>query len=534
MNRLFKISIFLLGVFGVVLFNACSDDIDPEVTEITTSRLFSPTDISIRILEKTIAEVSWKGSKAAESYEVQVFENNNASNDENDEDAEVEADFSGTPVVEIKGLTMQDSPYEVLGLAGETNYAIRIKAVGKNVGESFWTSETFKTDAEQILTAIADVDIEATSVVIRWKEGEVATNILITPGDINHAVTAEEIEAGAATITGLSSDTEHTVTLMNGEKARGVRTFKTTIDVGDAIVVSPGDDLATIIAAASEGDAFALMPGTYEVKGNVAINTSISIVGVRPNDRPVIVGAVIRMKSGVGLEISNVVFDGTESPDGNQAIVYDEDLPDGTYGDLLVENSEFFNYTKGLIYVNKNALIESVTYRNNIIHDIECAGGDFIDFRVGMTKKFEFVNNTVYNSALGRDLIRMDAGGSTNFPTEISLINVVNNTFYNVVGTDSRRIVYVRLASHEITVSKNIFAKTLANYSNQSATNVVSFVDNNYYEAPNLTSDLFTVHDSSGSYTTLDPGFTNVDNGNFTVTQSDLKYDKIGDPRWVE
>src|SRR5690554_1762023 len=276
------------------------------------------------------------------------------------------------------------------------------------------------------------------------------------------------------------------------------------------------------------------MPGEYVVDGNIEINTTVGIVNARPADKPIIIGANLRMKSGSGLQLKNVIMDGETAPDGNQTIVYDDDLEDGIYGAVSIENCEISNYVKGLFYVNKIALIESVTFNGNILFDIECAGGDFIDFRAGMTKNFVFKNNTTYNSALARDFFRMDAGGSTNFPAENSIITIENNTFYNVSNTAGKRIAYVRLATHEISFIKNIFAKTVALYSNQSSTNVVKFDSNNYFNAPNFLDSEAKVYDGGSSYTTVDPGFANPSKGDFTISHEDLKYDQIGDPRWIK
>jgi hypothetical protein len=105
-----------------------------------------------------------------------------------------------------------------------------------------------------------------------------------------------------------------------------------------------------------------------------------------------------------------------------------------------------------------------------------------------MTKKFDFINNTVYNSAWNRDLFRMDNASGFSGDNH-AVITIENNTFYNIIFTEgtTRRVLYVRLASHEITVRNNIFAETLANYSNQSATTVVEMTGNNYHNAPTFT-----------------------------------------------
>jgi hypothetical protein len=176
-----------------------------------------------------------------------------------------------------------------------------------------------------------------------------------------------------------------------------------------------------------------------------------------------------------------------------------------------------------------------VLFKGNIIHDIECNGGDFIDFRKGLTPSFTFMNNTVYNSALSRDLFRMDSGGSDNFPGVKSVIAISNNTFNKVCDNTGKRILYIRLGDNEITFTKNIIANTQGYYTNQSSTTIKTMSDNNYFNAPNFTASTNSgAQNDTGTYTTLDPGFANPDNGDFTISNDELKFQQIGDPRWIK
>jgi hypothetical protein len=294
--------------------------------------------------------------------------------------------------------------------------------------------------------------------------------------------------------------------------------------------VNPGDDLAAILAAAADGDVLALMPGQYAVP-ELSITKSVSIKGARPADMPVLRSTIFHVKKGAALSLKDLVMDGTGSS-GDQALVYDDD---GNNGALSVEDCEIKNYTKGLIYVNKATNLASVFFKGNIIHDIECNGGDFIDFRLGVTPSFTFTNNTVYNSALSRDLFRMDAGGSTNFPAVTSIINISNNTFNKICDGSSRRVLYIRLAKHQITFTKNILANSQGYYTNQSSTTIASMSANNYFNAPNFTASTTSgAQNDGGAYTTLNPGFANPDQGDFTLSNAELKFQQIGDPRWIK
>jgi hypothetical protein len=515
MTKFIKYSACILSIFLITI--AGCTKIDPEITTVNVSRLFSPVGLDARVVNKTSIRLTWDEVRNATSYDIELFDNGNL-------------DFSGTPQKSVTGVTFDQLPFTITELDGETDYSVRVKAVGDSIDDSKWVTATFKTDAEQIFLPVDVADIEATGVVLKWTPGLAVTQIVLTPGDITHDITPDEAAAGAAEITGLTGETDYTAKISNGAKVRGTITFTTLIDLGGATQVNPGDDLAAILAAAADGDVLALMPGEYTVP-ELSIDKSISIKGARPADKPVLISTILHVKTGAALSLKDLVMDGTGSS-GDQALVYDDD---GNNGALSIEDCEIKNYTKGVIYVNKATNLASVLFKGNIIHDIECNGGDFIDFRKGLTPSFTFMNNTVYNSALSRDLFRMDSGGSDNFPGVKSVITISNNTFNKVCDNTGKRILYIRLGDNEITFTKNIIANTQGYYTNQSSTTIKTMSDNNYFNAPNFTASTNSgAQNDTGTYTTLDPGFANPDNGDFTISNDELKFQQIGDPRWIK
>jgi hypothetical protein len=239
-SGLFKRFTYILGLMGVLLLTGCADDIPPEITELHVSRLFSPTDLDARVVNQTSVRLTWKAVKNATSYNIEVFENG-------------ELDFTGNPVRSVSDVTYDQLPLVITGFAGETAYSVQVQAVGAEISESTWIPARFVTDAEQIFHPVDPEEITATGVTLRWPAGEFATAILLTPGDILHTVTADEVAAGAAIISGLASETEYVAKLMNGEKTRGTAVFTTLVDLGGATPIYPEDDLNAAILAASEG-----------------------------------------------------------------------------------------------------------------------------------------------------------------------------------------------------------------------------------------------------------------------------------------
>ncbi len=507
--------LMLIALSGCLAASSCNDDIIEEITSLNLNRVLSPTDLTAQVVNRTQLRLNWKKVDRAETYNIEVYNN---------------AGFNGTPVKKVDGITFSQLPYTITGFDGETEYFVRVQAIGEGIDPSKWITASFTTNPEQIFHEIDPAKLTANSATLNWPAGETVTTLTVSPGNITRTLTNDEIANGEVVITGLTSETTYTAKLMDGARTRGTIAFTTLLGEG-VVKVAPTDDLGALIAAAEGGETFALEPGTYTINASVTISKSISIQGYKPSERPVIMGMEFKPTANAGLILKDLILDGTGSP-ANQTISYDGDSDD-PYGDFVMENCEVKNYVKGLYYVNKKVRIPSVTFRGNIIYNIECAGGDFIDFRLGIADNFLFENNTVYNSALARDLFRMDAGGSTNFPSVRSVINIVTNTFYNVSNGNSRRFLYIRLANHEIHFIKNLIADTQGYYTNQASTTITMLSNNNYFNAPNFTgSTQSNAKNDTGTYTQLNPGFTNPAAADFTISNLDLKLAGIGDSRW--
>lgn len=513
-NKILLVGLLLSGTIG---FTGCKDDLITEITTLDVPRAFSPTELVAVVVEKTGARLNWRAVSNASSYQIEVFEN---------------AEFNGTPSRTIENVLFEQLPYTVTGLSGETPYWVRVKAFGEGVDESKWISTTFTTDAEQIFQNVNLKVLTSTSVTLNWPAGSVATAISISPGNTVHTLTSEELAAGQAVIDGLSPETDYTAKLSSGTKTRGTRTFTTLMDLSKVTTVSPGDDLAAIVAKANPGETIALFPGTYNIKADVIVSKSVSIRGTNPANKPVVNGAIFRIKELAGLTLRDLVLNGADAPDGNQAIIYDQENTNTSYQSLLVQDCEITKYVKGVLYGNVKARVASVTIRGNIISDIK-GTNDIFDFRYSIADTFLFENNTVYNTTdPQRDFFRMDSGGSTAFSGIKSIITIRANTFYNVINTAAGRMLYIRLASHEIHFTKNIIAKSVGYYSKETPT-IATMANNNYFEAPNFTaSATAAATNDKGTFTTKDPKFASPSTGNFTISDVDLKANGIGDPRW--
>ena len=509
----------VLGLATVALAS-CSDVAD-EITSIVYNRNFSPTSVEAKVRNRTNIELSWNLGDGVTNYNVEVYANDSLT-------------FAGSPVQSFS-VAPDEVPVLIKGLEGETQYSFRVQATDGNASrDSKWSGAYAKTEAEQIFKNVAEEDIKGTSVTLRWTAGEKAATIVLTPGDIVYNVTDDDIAAGAATVTGLTPETEYTALLKSATgKTRGTITFKTGIDLADTdILVKAGDDIAAAIKDAPEGYRLIVEPGEYGIAteeaafgGSITISKQLTIKGLRQNEHPVIKG---RFKVEAPFAVDQVTLDGTGT-DGGQCFDF---TADGEVESLTVTNSEVKNYTKGFFYINKAVLVNTITIDGNIISNIECDGGDLFDCRKGGYNKFDLKNNTIYNSAKGRDFVRMDDASKSITATPV--ITIDHNTIVGACNDAAKRILYVRFAGNTINFTNNIVASSVGNFSNQKNTAEPTFSNNIYFEADGFVTAgananaLFV--DAAG--TIADPQFKDAANGDFTIGNDNVKDKKAGDPRW--
>lgn len=507
-------SAIALFILTIAIQISCSDDLT-EVKEINYDRVFSPTKLEATVLNRTNVRLKWVNNVSADSYTIELFANDSLT-------------FTGSPALTLPGITSTENIIE--NLDGETRYSARVKAVSSKTADSKWTSVFFKTAAEHLLLPFQDGDIAATSVIFRWPAGQPVTDIILNPGNIVHKVTPAEVATGIAVIDGLTGETRYTAKVMNGQKVRATVTFTTLVDIGNATPVYPENDFIAMLAAAEDGDAFALFPGIYGDASKFIVSKKVEIKAVYPFNKPVLKG-YISMVGNSSLLLQSVVLDGAGLTEGNQAIVFE--TAGASYGNITIENCEIRNHVKGVYYLNVAALVESITINNSLIHHVECNGGDLFDSRTGAIKVLTISNNTIYNSAIARDMVRYD-NAATNFPGVAPKIVIDHNTMYNVCNGSSRRLLYIRYTGHQTTFTNNIVASTEGIFSNQAATTVPVFSNNNYFQASGFlpggsTSSRF--FDESGLQ--LNPEFENPGEGNFKVKNIDVNAKGMGDPRWL-
>jgi len=520
-NRLKNIG-FIIGIFSLI-FVGCKDNIDPLVEKLDFSRVFTPLNLKVTIRNQTTAEIAWDTKADADSYVVEISEDS----------------LAFTNIVKTITVTSEEIPFSIL-LDGATRYSVRIKGVSKTgLADSKLSAIVFKTDAENIISPLAGVDIQGSSVTIKWPAGSEVSHFLIIPGNVERIITDQEKVAGVATIIGLTGETAYSVTLYKGTKQRGAVTF-TTLSVPN---VFPEDDLSAIISAAQQGDKLVLFPGEYLVyTGSITINKSISIKGLYPDNKP-IVHIQFVLESGVqNVEIKNIEMDGTyidkvTSAEAILGYAFQYNTTGANYGSLNVVGCNIHDYDKSLFSGSASIVssVTSISMSNCKATNILTNSADCIDFRGGYLASLMLTNSTFVNCAPARDFVRLD-NSSVAFPGKVSNVLINHCTLYKVSPTAGKRILYVRFVDNILKVTNSIIAETAGLYTNQSLSAQPQCSMNNYFNAPAFITggtDLAgTKFDLSGNHTVLNPGFVDPANGNFKLANQTLIDNNIGDPRW--
>lgn len=510
MKKLLKTIGVLAAVFLLTL-TSCDDDIEPAIEEIDFDRVFMPLELSAQIRNMVNVELTWDHRGDAESYVVEISQDG----------------FNST-VVSASNIKPEDLPFTAT-LEGETAYSARVKGVSAGKSDSKWAVIEFETDPENIFETVNPEEIGSTNVTLRWPAESEVTHFMIVPGDVQRPIADGEKTAGEATITALMSGTEYTITLFNDAKRRGQVVFTTLVASGT--IVSPEDNLADIIAAAEPGDTLALESGDYTVyTGSITLNKSITIQGIYPHDKPVI-HVQFLLEDGVEkVELKDLEIVGDNEL--NNVVQYG--TADVAYGALTISGCVIRDFTRSLVSATGVAsTVEAVVIDNCVVTDVMTDGGDFIDFRSAHVGSLSITNSTFDNSSPGRDFIRLDDSSGT-FPGRTSKVLIEYSTFYGVSDSDSRRILYVRFVDNTLEVNNCIFAETEGYYTNQSKSAQPDCSDNNYFNAPGFTTAAYVsgAKIDQGDYTTLDPGFADPDNGDFTLSNQTLIDKQVGDPRW--
>lgn len=516
--------VYSLYMFGAAMLcvaaGACSDVLE-EVTEVSYSRLFSPTDLEVRVRDQVNAAVSWTAVSKAESYVLELYQG--------------ETVDAGTLVSTAE---TTDASYTFAKLNGDTEYAVRVKAVAASITDSKWVEESFETDPEQIFNDVNDSDLKAHQVTLTWPAGESVTTLLIVSGDSEQTrtLTDEEIAAGEVVVTGLTEETTYTFTILNGSVERGTITVTT---LPNYTPVYPGDDLETIVENAEDGETIMLLPSTdgnatfsfTDEDGNVstlklAIDKNLTIRGRSASE---VVTANIKFELKAGCQTFATSYINFSTNSSSDVVIT---LASGANTENI--SVEHCTATKYNYLVYESSSVGADAWTNILIDDcITYNVAKVVDLRGGKsstTDKTLTVSNSTLIGSGSESWMRVDK----TYPTNVT-INVSTCTFYGM-ACSGKGILYVRTEKATVTTSQCLFAETGSDVYFLNATSSSSFAySSNYYHNSSSLCDSKNKYSYDENGTEVTAHFKDAANYDFTLDATedeDLIFYKIGDPRW--
>ncbi len=510
-KNIFKL-LFTLALTVVVVNCGYNEDL---IEELSISREFAPVDLRAIVRNQVNVELNWRANDDVNTYVAEFSTDPNFGSIEE--------------TVEILGNELP----ALVPLEGETLYYIRVKAVSsRGLDDSTWATAQAQTLTEQIFISSEPGDIGATQAILRWIPNSAVTTIEVSPGNISHVVTDQEKIDGVATITGLTGETEYTAQIMNGTRIRGITTFTTGIDVGDNTLVMPEDDLFQIIADAEDGDILILEQGDYTSQvGSITLNKSITIQGLRTDFKPQLKVSFSIGTGAIDVSLIDLDLTGDVAAELTDVVRYTEA---DNFNSLLIKGCNIHDYDRSFIAGSvTDGIVQNVTVEDCVVTNVMTNGGDFIDFRNSDALNLSVTTSTFNNCAPGRDFIRMDNAGTLNDTGVTANILIDQCTIYACSNSDSRRLLYVRFVSNDVTVTNTLITETASEgYADRAGIDETpTFGNNNYFNAPGFYNSSQYIYDNT-NYTTLDPQFSDPSSGDFTIANQDLIDNGVGDPRW--
>ena len=298
-----------------------------EITELSLKRCLEPQNLSFKIDPATgdNATFSWDVNKDADAYNLVIYTNEAMTT--------VAKDLNGRP------LDLEVLPAEVpctIRLIADQEYWFRVRAYrleepDPETGVALAKEDTYSNwavyDGSEKTYAVKDnLFLEVTartanSVSFAWsKEVEdykEVTKITASPvkggSKVNYELTAADIDAAAATVTGLAASTEYQFVLYYMSASRGAVDTWTLAEAGTMAPISTAEELKTAVAG---GEYFLSYSANELSLGAAKPTASLTVVGeLGPNGEKTAVAGNIELTSGLAagssLRLENLHFTDT-------------------------------------------------------------------------------------------------------------------------------------------------------------------------------------------------------------------------------
>lgn len=529
------------------IYVSCTSVTD-EITELSLTRCLEPLNLDYTISNGDSVIFSWDLVTGSDKFALQIAKDSCAFTDK---DGKLYAS-----VVKDTSISADQVPCGVQ-LAPDQTYYFRVQAQVSDNSKEFskWSVyiDSIATYAVRSNLNPKVTGRTATSLTLSWDQDPEVTHIFYTPRDGEQArynLTADDIKAGSATVSGLTASTNYTVGLYFQSANRGELSLYTmpAFDGTEAVV----SDLAGLQAAfADKAPKVRLtMDGSPYELGQVDLLGDMEIYGEEAADgtRPVILGEVhINTAALDHFYSEGVEWNGNEYEFGFPIQIKNGGgLSDVQIGSITYKNSTITGYSKGLIYEwSQSFNLKTYTVDGCTISNILTGSGDGFDLRstTGTTTVdvINFLNSTIYNSF--RSFIRLDEAVVLN-----TGFNFRNNTLMGlcttVEGTGNRGIFAFQTesAKGKIRIEDNVFLNMTefstfigANAANLAAADMTIAGNYFYNVAETFFNDKCSESAATaggGSVLGSDPCF-NSEGLIFNITNSNVLSAGAGDPRWL-
>ncbi len=433
MKRLYSIITVLAVVLAGLVSTGCNGDLFEEITSLDLSRCLQPMNLSAKVSNGQNVTFSWDVTKDAEQFNLAVY-----------------SDEAMTSEVFSTVVDASMVPY-TRKLDADASYWFKVQAISSEKDASKWAEydKVIKTFAVKDPLYLKVSAREADAVTVAWST-EVADFADVT--HIEYALagsdektsvelTAEDIAAGTATVSGLTPSTEYVITLYYASASRGevnvwtMPDTSTAVEVSTAAALEQGMKDGAVMFLKMSGSPYVIGGG---VDSGVDVTKGFKLYGESAADgtRPVIIGVVSINPEFDG---GDIYFEGVEFNGNDNSLGHPICLKNGGTGSLvpvgsiIYRNCAIHGYAKGLIYEwNQTFKLGELTWDSCDIYAINVdgsGGGDVIDFR-GATEveSLNIINNTIYDGM--RTFVRIDNG-------KWGAIRIENNTMRNLCLSDN-------------------------------------------------------------------------------------------------
>jgi hypothetical protein len=513
-NIFFKLMI-TSGLLAGMFMLSCEDPTDlpgdPEY-----DRLFSPTGVNAVITNYMHATISWKNIEGATGYTVEIYK---GENDLSESNLLLQQEVTGNKI-EFDG-------------ESDSKYTVRVKAVGEEKTDSKWYSNTFVTQVPDIFLAYQIGDIGVDFAIFRWDSSITGVvKLALSPNEgesIEKILEASELQAGEAKVEGLIAGMSYSVVLHTSERRisrRNIATYSKS-----TIIVNAGDNLQEIITSAPDSSIILCAPGEYLTGApTIKLDKGLTIMGYGADYKPLLHVQFQMMTKAASLTLKDLELEGEANTVAYMLSVPDAATELGTIEKITIEGCYMHNYERSIFANTKVAMhVKEFIINDCMVYHFGNGGNDFLDFRTGTCNNMTITNSTFFDAPTARDFFRQDAVTGQTCKATID-----HCTIYGSSNIANRSILFVSYTNAELTFTNNIVANTLGNLTNKADTPQPACSNNNYLGADaflTATDAAKNKVDNSSDKKQLDPGFADPENGDFHISNANLK-GIVGDPRW--